>query len=216
LSFKGGTCLAKVHGDFYRLSEDLDFGISTPLNASRKERSRRGSRLVPLVRDIPGHLPGFQIVAPLRGANESTQYNAVVGYESLLESRVEPIGVEVGLCEPVLAAPQQASSKTMLLNPVNGRPLVTRSCAAAEYLDIASEVLREREGIPNGRADELLEVLDRLGALPSTFPERTSGGRSLTVGTSSVQRRWYVSRCSEPAEASRGGQGRADQGRREG
>jgi predicted nucleotidyltransferase component of viral defense system len=25
LSFKGGTCLAKVHGGFYRLSEDLDF-----------------------------------------------------------------------------------------------------------------------------------------------------------------------------------------------
>jgi hypothetical protein len=32
------------------------------------------------------------------------------------------------------------------------------------YLDIASEVLREREGIPGGRADELLEVLERLGA----------------------------------------------------
>jgi predicted nucleotidyltransferase component of viral defense system len=119
LSFKGGTCLAKVHSGFYRVSEDLDFAISTPLNASRKERSRRGGRLGPLVRDIPEHLPGFQILAPLCGANESTQYNAVVGYESLLESRVEPIGVEVGLREPVLAAPQQASSKTMLLNPVN-------------------------------------------------------------------------------------------------
>lgn len=39
-----------------------------------------------------------------------------------------------------------------------------RSHAASEYLDIASEVLREREGIPGGRADELLEVLERLGA----------------------------------------------------
>jgi hypothetical protein len=124
LTFNGGTCLAKVHGGFYRLSEGLDFSISTPLNASRKERSRRGRRLGPLVRDISGHLPGFQIVAPLRGANESTQYNAVFGYESLLESRVDPIGVEVGLREPVLAAPQQASSKTMLLNPVNALPLV--------------------------------------------------------------------------------------------
>ena len=27
LVFKGGTCLAKVHGEFYRLSEDLDFVI---------------------------------------------------------------------------------------------------------------------------------------------------------------------------------------------
>ena len=41
---------------------------------------------------------------------------------------------------------------------------ITRSHAASEYLDIASEVLREREGIPGGRADELLEVLERLGA----------------------------------------------------
>ena len=27
LIFKGGTCLAKVHAGFYRLSEDLDFVI---------------------------------------------------------------------------------------------------------------------------------------------------------------------------------------------
>ena len=27
LVFKGGTCLSKVHADFYRLSEDLDFII---------------------------------------------------------------------------------------------------------------------------------------------------------------------------------------------
>lgn len=41
---------------------------------------------------------------------------------------------------------------------------ITRSHAVAEYLDIASEVLREREGIPGSRADEVLEVLERLGA----------------------------------------------------
>jgi predicted nucleotidyltransferase component of viral defense system len=124
LTFKGGTCLAKVHSGFYRLSEDLDFSVATPPNASRKERSRRGGRLAPILRDIPGRLPGFQLLAPLRGANESTQYNAVVGYRSMLESRVEPIGVEVGLREPVLVAPQQAASNTMVLNPVNGRPLI--------------------------------------------------------------------------------------------
>ena len=41
---------------------------------------------------------------------------------------------------------------------------ITRSHAVSEYLDIASEVMREREGIPGSRADELLEVLARLGA----------------------------------------------------
>jgi hypothetical protein len=143
LTFKGGTCLAKVHSGFYRLSEDLDFSISTPPNASRKERSRRGGRLGPIVRDIPGHLPGFQILTPLRGANESTQYNAVVGYRSLLESRVEPIGVEVGLREPTLVAPQQAPSNTMVLNPVNGRPLVDASFVSClSYQEAMAEKLR--------------------------------------------------------------------------
>ena len=34
LIFKGGTCLAKVHAGFYRLSEDLDFAIPMPVDAS--------------------------------------------------------------------------------------------------------------------------------------------------------------------------------------
>jgi hypothetical protein len=36
--FKGGTCLSKVHSDFYRLSEDLDFAYSVPLDAPRSQR----------------------------------------------------------------------------------------------------------------------------------------------------------------------------------
>ena len=39
LVFKGGTCLAKVHGDFYRLSEDLDFAIPMPVTASSMKKT---------------------------------------------------------------------------------------------------------------------------------------------------------------------------------
>jgi hypothetical protein len=51
---------------------------------------------------------------------------------------------------------------------------ITRSRAAAQYLDIASEAIRECKGIPGGRADELLEVLEGLRILidmlgPPTF-----------------------------------------------
>ncbi len=42
LVFKGGTCLAKIHVGFYRLSEDIDFAISISVDSSRSERSRRG------------------------------------------------------------------------------------------------------------------------------------------------------------------------------
>ncbi|MCE5231236.1 nucleotidyl transferase AbiEii/AbiGii toxin family protein [bacterium] len=41
LVFKGGTCLAKIYTDFYRMSEDLDFVIPMVASASRKERSSR-------------------------------------------------------------------------------------------------------------------------------------------------------------------------------
>ena len=33
---KGGTCLAKVYCEFYRLSEDLDFAIPMPVTASSR------------------------------------------------------------------------------------------------------------------------------------------------------------------------------------
>ena len=41
LTFRGGTCLAKVFSDFYRLSEDLDFTCSIPSRTTRRERSRK-------------------------------------------------------------------------------------------------------------------------------------------------------------------------------
>ena len=41
---------------------------------------------------------------------------------------------------------------------------ITRSRAANHYLAIARETIREREGVPGGRADELLEAIDGLRA----------------------------------------------------
>ena len=51
---------------------------------------------------------------------------------------------------------------------------VSRSRAAGHYLAIARETIREREGVPSGRADELLEAVDGLRAAvdilgPPTF-----------------------------------------------
>ncbi|MEI7935088.1 MAG: nucleotidyl transferase AbiEii/AbiGii toxin family protein [Verrucomicrobiota bacterium] len=42
LVFKGGTCLAKIHADFYRLSEDLDFVI--PMSVSGEIELRQNGR----------------------------------------------------------------------------------------------------------------------------------------------------------------------------
>jgi len=102
LVFKGGTCLAKVHADFYRLSEDLDFVVPLPVDAPRARRSKQAIPLKEAVEKLPERLPGFRLVDPLQGANNSTQYIAVVGYSSLIRRQEETIKIEVGLREPLL------------------------------------------------------------------------------------------------------------------
>lgn len=123
LVFKGGTCLAKVYADFYRLSEDLDFVIPMPTDASRSARSRQAARLKDIIASIPRECPSVRIIEPMTGANNSTQYNAVIGYTSSIGQREETIKIEVGLREPLLLPPLNGEAKTILLDPVSGQAL---------------------------------------------------------------------------------------------
>lgn len=136
LVFKGGTCLAKVHANFYRLSEDLDFVIPTPAAALRSERSQRAKSLKEAVAAISKRLPIFRLIEPLTGANSSTQYNAVVGYASLSAGREDTIKIEVALREPLLLPTVDGLARTVLLDPVSRRnwvqPLAVRCIAKAE------------------------------------------------------------------------------------
>ena len=124
LVFKGGTCLTKVYAGFYRLSEDLDFAISTAVDASRAERSRRADRVKKAVAALPAALPGFRVVEPVTGANNSTQYTGVVAYASLLSRQQETIKIEVGLREPLLIPVESGPAGTILLDPVSHKPMV--------------------------------------------------------------------------------------------
>ncbi len=123
LVFKGGTYLAKIHADFYRLSEDLDFVVSMPVDSSRAERSKKARSLKDIVTALPERLPGFRVVEPLTGANNSTQHNAIIGYQSMIAGKEETIKVEVGLREPLLLPPETGMAKTLLLNPATAKPL---------------------------------------------------------------------------------------------
>ena len=123
LVFKGGTCLAKVHAGFYRLSEDLDFVIPTPHSASRSERRRLAEGLKGAVSQLPGKLEAFRIVKPLKGANNSTQYVAVVGYTSMINQQEEMVKIEAGLREPLLTQVLIGNAQTLLINPVSGKPI---------------------------------------------------------------------------------------------
>ena len=124
LVFKGGTCLAKVHAHFYRLSEDLDFVVPMPVDAPRARRSKQAVPLKEAVATLPDRLPFFRVVTPLTGANNSMHYSAVIGYTSPAGGREETIKVEVGFREPLLLPTVKAQAQTVLLDPNSARPLI--------------------------------------------------------------------------------------------
>ena len=131
LVFKGGTCLAKVHAGFYRLSEDLDFAISLPVETSRKHRSQSVVAAKKAVSGVADSIPAMKCTEPLTGANNSTQYNGMVVYESPTIGQPEPILVEISVREPLLLPTVIGQARTLMLDPVGGDamiPAVDVSC----------------------------------------------------------------------------------------
>lgn len=124
LVFKGGTCLAKVHGEFYRLSEDLDFLIPMPCEAKSTERKVRAAEAKKAVLELEKRVPAFHVVKGLTGANRSTQYVAIIGYDSLLGRQQDNIKIEIGLREPLLTPMFDGTARTVLLDPVSGQPMI--------------------------------------------------------------------------------------------
>jgi hypothetical protein len=94
------------------------------MDAPRKERSNRAAIVKTALNDLAGAIPTFQVVDPLRGANKSTQYLAVVGCGSILSQQRETIKIEVSLREPLLMPTVNGSARTLLLNPVSARAFV--------------------------------------------------------------------------------------------
>lgn len=122
LVFKGGTCLTKVHADFYRLSEDMDFAIPMATDDPRSQRSRKVAPFKAALDDLPERLPFFRLVQPLTGANSSTQYVGTLAYTSLVSGGDETVKIEIGLREPLLCDVFNGQAKTALLNPVTRQP----------------------------------------------------------------------------------------------
>lgn len=138
LVFKGGTCLAKVHAGFYRLSEDLDFMVPLPVDASPKTRREAVAHVKKAVACVADDVPALATAEPLRGANNSTQYKGTIGYDSPTTGQREIILVEVSLREPLLIHAEHAPVRTLLLDPISGeaavRPLQVRCIALAESM----------------------------------------------------------------------------------
>lgn len=124
LVFKGGTSLSKVHADFCRLSEDLDFVLSMPVDSSRAERRAAIAPLKAHFSALPARLRCFERAEPLGGFNLSTQYVGRFTYESLVTGQDESIKVEIGLREPLVEPSENGAARTLVTNPFRGKPAV--------------------------------------------------------------------------------------------
>jgi len=196
--FKGGTCLAKVHADFYRLSEDLDFAVSVPTDANRRVHRKLAEPLRRAVEALPAP---FRLTVPMEGHSNSTQYRGVVTYPSLLDGHDEPIFLELSLREPLLTPAAQAGARTLLRDPVAAGPMVpavTVSCIGREEafaekfraalsrrevairdffdLDYAVQKLR----LPTSDAT-LVEMVRRKLAIPGNDPVNVSTSRLMQL-----------------------------------
>jgi hypothetical protein len=94
-------------------------------DAKRTDRSKQAAVLKQAMEGLPGLMPAFRMLQPLTGANNSTQYVAIVGYRSLISDQQDTIKIEIGLREPLLTAAHSGSANAILLNPVSDRPLIT-------------------------------------------------------------------------------------------
>lgn len=143
LVFKGGTLLAKIHAGFYRLSEDLDFSISTGPTATKNTRSKSVAPIKSAIEQLPRRLAGFQVDSPLTGSNASTQYNAVVSYRSVLADQRETIRIEIGLREETMTDLHAGMARTLLLDPIRRTDLIPEfGIPSLSYLETMAEKLR--------------------------------------------------------------------------
>lgn len=150
LVFKGGTCLSKVHAEFFRLSEDLDFAISLRPDATRSDRRRAVTPVRHYLTEVPLRLPCFDLAEAIEGHNDSRQYNGRFTYRSLVTGEPDFIKVEVSLREETVLPTEILPARTLLRDPHTGHPALTTVdvrvlCLTEAYAEKIRAALTRRE-----------------------------------------------------------------------
>lgn len=117
LVFKGGTLLSKVHADFNRMSEDLDFMIPMARNVARYQRSESIKPIKELLNSINLKLPIFTVKQPLIGHNNSCQYTMELNYRSHLTQSYDKILIDIGMRDELFLPADSFKAKTLLMDP---------------------------------------------------------------------------------------------------
>jgi len=125
LVFKGGTLLNKIHLNYHRLSEDLDFVYFG--KAELDTRGKRSRAITPIRENMPKFLKvlGLESKKPEgEGFNNSTQYTFNISYPSVITGKSESVKIEVALRQLPIDKPVKNVIKHFYKNPFTGENLI--------------------------------------------------------------------------------------------
>ena len=136
--FKGGTLLNKIHLNYHRLSEDLDFTYygKEELNS----RSKRSKAIKPIRENMPGFLEHLELKTEKpegAGFNNSTQYVFYISYPSFITGKDENLKIEISLRQRPIDEPVYNTVKHFYKDPFTGKDLVPASKILALSLNEA-------------------------------------------------------------------------------
>jgi len=144
LVFKGGTLLNKIHLNFHRLSEDLDF-----IYLSREEldtRSKRSKAITPIREKMEEFLNYLDLKSEKpegQGFNNSTQYIFDISYPSFVTGKDENIKIEISLRQILIDKPVYNVIKHFYKDPFTGENLIsTNKILSLSLNEAVAEKLR--------------------------------------------------------------------------
>ena len=126
--FKGGTLLNKIHLNYHRLSEDIDFtyfsleGLET--------RSKRSRAITPIREKMPELLKLLELKSEKpkgEGFNNSTQYVFNISYPSFISGKDENIKLEISLKAPPIEKPVHNVITHFYKDPFTGEDLIPKN-----------------------------------------------------------------------------------------
>ncbi|MBI5701625.1 nucleotidyl transferase AbiEii/AbiGii toxin family protein [Candidatus Saganbacteria bacterium] len=138
LVFKGGTLLNKVHLNYHRLSEDLDFSYYGEEDLTK--RSNRSAAIAPIKEKMPGFLSSLDLRSDKpkgEGFNSSKQYVFNAFYPSVITNKEGNIKIEISLRQKPYDRPAYNVVHHFYKDPFTGRNLIPENKILSLSLDEA-------------------------------------------------------------------------------
>jgi len=126
--FKGGTLLNKIHLNYHRLSEDIDFTYFNP--EGLQTRSRRSRAITSIREKMPELLKLLELKSEKpegEGFNNSTQYVFNIFYPSFISGKDENIKLEISLKAPPIEKPVHNVITHFYKDPFTGEDLIPKN-----------------------------------------------------------------------------------------